>query len=268
MPSRMEKYYSDTSSTRSERNAELYRTLYDNEEYTNIASVATIDKTNEVDLSKVRQMIKDRENYKKQQEFEQIIKPPVIEEAKEEETIYDEEEKTYDIRDVLNKAKETRQKDERYESIKNQKYDYLLNSKSYQKTATPKEDSMEELNELMNTITNTTKIMKLKDEDLSLDMLNDLKSNNNTMIESSSVRAIIEEEKKRQSELEKEKNTEMDKSFYTASLNLNKKDFEDLLDTNASVEEKNNNHTIRIILLVVLVVVFLVTATFLLSKVI
>ena len=88
MASRMEKYYNNPPvSRRSQKNIDLYRTLYDNEEYTNIASVATIDKTNEVDITKIRQMIKDRENYKKQREINQIIKPVSKEEKIEQPSI-------------------------------------------------------------------------------------------------------------------------------------------------------------------------------------
>lgn len=258
MASRMEKYYNNPPvSRRSQKNIDLYRTLYDNEEYTNIASVATIDKTNEVDITKIRQMIKDRENYKKQREINQIIKP-VSKEEKIEQPIPYEEEKTYDIRDVLSKAKETRKVDEKYESIKKQKYDYLLNSKLYQKKPEKIEDYVEEkeLKELINTITSTSKINKLKDEELSLDLLEDLKSDNNTIIESSSVRAIIEEEKKRQEDIEKEKNIEVDKSFYTSSLNFDEKDFEDLKDVTPN--EKKNNIWVKVILTIILILVVLI----------
>ena len=263
MASRMEKYYNNPPvSRRSQKNAELYRTLYDNEEYTNIASVAIIDKTNEVDITKIRQMIKDRENYKKQRELNQIIKP-VTKVEKTEQPIPYEEEKTYDIRDVLSKAKETRKVDEKYESIKKQKYDYLLNSKLYQKKPEKVEDKVdeEELKELINTITSTSKINKLKDRELSLDLLEDLKSDNNTMIESSSVRSIIEEEKKRQENIEKESKIEFDKSFYTASLNFDEKDFEEDFKE-LSTDAKKNNILIRIILTIILIAVILVVAYF------
>lgn len=261
MASRMEKYYNNPPiSRRSQKNANLYRTLYDGGEYTNIASVATIDKTNEVDITKIRQMIKDRENYKRQRELNQILKP-VSNDIKKEEPIPYEEEKTYDIRDVLTKAKETRKVDEKYESIKKQKYDYLLNSKLYQKKPEKIEEEKEdELKELINTITNTSKINKLKDAELSLDLLEDLKSDNNTMIESSAVRAIIEEEKKRQEEKEEENNIEIDKSFYTAGLNFDEKDFEDLKELTNDV--KKNNTFIKIILIIILIIVILVAGYF------
>ena len=123
---------------------------------------------------------------------------------------------------------------------------------------------MDELNELMNTITSTTKLMNLKDSDLSLDMLNELKSDNSTIIQSSAVRSLLEEEKKRRQAIEEENNTEMDKSFYTSSLNLNKKDFEGLFPDQEKTKKKNA--TEKIILTIILILVVVITGVVLWIK--
>ena len=66
----MEKYYSSQPETtkRSQRNQSLYREIYDLGEYSNIEAVATLDRTNEIDITKIKDMLKNREDYKRQKE--------------------------------------------------------------------------------------------------------------------------------------------------------------------------------------------------------
>ena len=74
MVSRMEKYYKNEvdSKQRSQKNKELYLSIYDNGEYSNIEGIATMDKNNEIDITKVRNTLKNRENYKKQKKYRQL----------------------------------------------------------------------------------------------------------------------------------------------------------------------------------------------------
>ena len=53
MASRMEKYYRQQLEVtrRSQRNQNLYREIYDLGEYSNIEAVATLDRTNEIDIT-------------------------------------------------------------------------------------------------------------------------------------------------------------------------------------------------------------------------
>ena len=70
MASRMERYYEKPRApiARSARNEDLYKRIQDMDEHTNIAAVSAISKTNEIDISRVQEMIKNRENYKKQRQ--------------------------------------------------------------------------------------------------------------------------------------------------------------------------------------------------------
>ena len=101
MASRMDRYYKDelVNSGRSSKNKSLYKQIEDLDSYTNIEGVATIDKTNEIDITKVKEMLKNRENYKKQKKLKSLLE----EEIKEIEEIPKkvEEIKNYDIKSIL-----------------------------------------------------------------------------------------------------------------------------------------------------------------------
>ena len=60
MGSRMEKYYRTNSNikSRSLKNEKLYRTIYDVGEYTNIEGIASIEKTNQIDLTQIQELLK------------------------------------------------------------------------------------------------------------------------------------------------------------------------------------------------------------------
>lgn len=261
MPSRMSRYHGNTraSSSRCERNEELYKNLYQTSNYSNISAVATLEKTNEIEIEKIRKMIRDRETYKKQKEIATIYPK---EEKKEIKSLVvpDLEERNYDIRDVLTKAKEERKSEN--ESYKKNQYDYLLNSKNHnrKKEIQNEETVSSELKEIINTITSNADLNKLSNSELSLDLLNDLKSNtiHNGEIENDAIRKIIEEEKRREEKLEAEKNIEMDKSFYTTNLGFSDKDFESE-DDNFIKESKKSGLAVKIILAVVLVLITIVT---------
>lgn len=107
MQSRMGKYRSEETETRSSKNTLLYNSLYTNGDY-NITSVKDIEKTNEIDIEQVKQLIKDRENYKKQKEYYSLLKKDENATCSSEET--KEEERSYDLNDILAKAKRRRKK--------------------------------------------------------------------------------------------------------------------------------------------------------------
>lgn len=234
MASRMEKYYSSQPETtrRSQRNQNLYREIYDLGEYSNIEAVATLDRTNEIDLTKIKNMLKNREDYKKQKEYRSLLRK---EDEDEENVIPEikEEPKSYDIKEALEKIKEEKKEDDAYRSLNNTNYNILkeLKIKNDRKKELNKEEE-QELKELIHTITSTSLLNKLDNEELSLNMLEDLASTGETTIQArGSVEALLEEAKAidKQKQM-KEKENEIDNSFYTSSLNFDRKDFEDLYD--------------------------------------
>jgi len=245
MASRMERYYKNKDTNkRSVRNESLYQTIYEDETYSNIEGVVATPKANEIDIEKIRELLASREKEKQMRkpERKQVIVEP-------EENNFEEEEKNYDIRDILVKAKDSRENnEEKYRSLKNTEYNILKNIKIRNKQDEQQED---ELKELINTITSTSFLNKMSDDELSLDMFEDLKSN--TMIgDSSSIKAILDEEQE-----ELNKTGEMDNSFFTSSLGFKEKDFEQLQDLSKSINKSNKIMKIILIILSIVLVIVL-----------
>lgn len=221
--SRMDRYYRNDSEIRkrTNRNQELYRSIYDDSEYSNIEGIATINKSNEVDITKVKNMLKNREEYQRQKDLKRIT-PRTIEEPKFE-TLERDEDRTYDIRDILNKAKSSKISEDKYHHLNNTSYDILKQLKEHK----PKEIEPDELKEMFDTITNTSMLNKLSDHELGLDMFEELKSDGNTTIATKdSIRSILDEAKKLEEKKKESTNTNLDNSFFTAGMKFNDDDFE------------------------------------------
>lgn len=224
MVSRMEKYYKNSSSIkqRSQKNKDLYRNIYDFGEYSNIEGIAAMNKNNEIDITKVQNMLKNRENYKKQKQFRKTYKEDNSDISISNDFV-EGEQKNYDIRDILNKAKERKPIEDTPRRLDNTNYNILKNlevNKNY------KDFEDDELKELIDTITNTSMLNQMNDNELGLNML-DLDSTNGTLIkDDNSIKQLLEEAKK----AENKKNSSIpniDNSFYTSSLNFSKEDFEE-----------------------------------------
>ena len=106
MNSRMSKYYDNTetsSKSRSKKNANLYKSMYEEETYSNIEGIVETPKGNEINIEKIREMILRREQ--EENSKNQLIKKtlevdiPALVESQE-------EEKNYDIMCALKQAKE------------------------------------------------------------------------------------------------------------------------------------------------------------------
>ena len=91
---------------------------------------------------------------------------------------------------------------------------------------------------------------KLGDKELSLNILDELKSNGNTQT-SRTIGKLLEEAKA--NEQEQEEKQEIDKSFYTSSVSFTDTDFEDLKEINVTL--KKNNVLIKILLVVLLIII-------------
>lgn len=247
MPSRIERYHSsnEKSLTRTKRNRSLYDEIYEDKEYTNVEGIVRTPSTDNIDIEKIKEMMRKYEDGEKNRE-KRINRTPQIEEILEEETP-----KNYDIKDVLNKAIADKKDDKvDYHSLKNTEYNILKNLK----IGKEKNVEKEEIEDVFKTITNTSMLNKMGDKELSLDLLDDLKSNNNTIIESSdAIRNILKEElKEQEDDIDDDKN--MDKSFYTKSMNLT----EDLEGIDLKKESKTSKVLLRIILIVVILAIVVV----------
>lgn len=226
MASRMEKYHSNSSvGSRSVRNEGLYKDIYDNNEYSNIEKVAVMDKTNEISLDQIRDLLKEREEKKKKissvkKEVPRIYQAPA-------------QDRSYDIRDILVKAKDEHVDDNKNRSLKNTQYNILKNINIKDKL-----DSYDEA-EIERTFVNTSVLKDFNDNELSLDMLSDLKSTGNTMVEKTNYRDLLKEVKEAKDKYEPQDDEGLDKSFYTSSLNFKEEDFEQLKDLQESIDSNN-----------------------------
>lgn len=252
MASRMDRYYQKEE--RSQKNKDLYKQIREKANYTNIEGVADISNSNEINISMVKEMLLNRENYQRSKDYHTLVsEDSLIEEQEDDESI---EEKNYDIRDILNKAKiDHSDSDIKYRNLKNTQYDDILKRI---KIDTPEEE--EELKELIQTIT----LGGQASDDLGI--FDELKSN--TMVgDASSIKQIINDAKALEEVKEKDniinsnttKVDNIDKSFYTSSFNFSDKDFEDLRNLDSSIKRNNKLMKTLIIIfgvLIALVIIF------------
>lgn len=246
---RMERYDSSNRNTvrsRTEKNKDLYNDLGRLEKYTTLTDVSKIDA---VELSSAKKNYRTREGYHSLKDYDMNIeeKPKERKELDEFNFLYNNEHKTYDINKVLEEAKELREKDalEKKRKLHNEKYNILESSeedlekfKEETKLRHKPIENEEELEELIHTITSKELREEIdKKEAESNDnnsLLSDLMATNvneevlkpiATKIEDSKV----EDDTKKLDKV-KEKTMslkdEIDKSFYTKSLDLSEEDFE------------------------------------------
>ncbi len=106
MKSRMERYYNEEDTNkRTDKNKNLYREIYDNNDYSSVEGIIDIKQDKTINLEKIRELINKQEN--------KTVKQPVIEEI---EIL---EEKNYDINDVLVKARTEKPDTSKYDMTKN-----------------------------------------------------------------------------------------------------------------------------------------------------
>mgnify|MGYP005808568965 CR=1 FL=1 len=242
---RMERY--DNSNrhqvrSRTEKNQDLYNDLGKLEKYTTITDVSKIDA---VELNAAKKNYRTREGYHSLKDYDlNIEKPLVRKELDEFNFLYNNEHKTYDINRVLEEAKELREKDnlEKKRKLHNEKYNILESSeedlekfKEETKLRHKPIENEEELEELIHTITSKElreEIDKATDNTNSL--LSDLMATNINEEVLKPIATKIEDNKKEDDtkkldkikDKTKDLSNEIDKSFYTKSLDLSEEDFE------------------------------------------
>ena len=180
MATRAEKYKDKAVRTsRSSRNQNLYNTMYSSTRYSNIEGVASIDKGNEIDISKVKEMIDSREHYQTKREYRNPNRHtgeiPILRKR------YTEGNGNYDIMDVLKEAKEKEEPDNRNRVIDSSDYDVIKKlSMNKPKNDYKTDDEEEELKELIETISNTSMMNKVEDEDMAFTMFKELTDEDDT----------------------------------------------------------------------------------------
>ncbi|MBS7020264.1 MAG: hypothetical protein KH135_00095 [Firmicutes bacterium] len=239
MASRMDRYREselNNNGMRTKRNEHLYARVEAPLEYSSVEGVARIENTNSVDINKIKELLLKDEEPKKR-----AIKNSYQEEEEPEE-IVPLDDKNYDIRDILNKAKGSKKEDEedRYRALQNTGYDILKNIQIKNR----------------NTDVSEKELDSVGDTTLSLSMLDSLKGSELTStIDSNTIRALLESEKEalKEDEDDFEEERTLDNSFFTSSLNFSEDDFNELSDE--LDEPKKKNHLfLKVILFLILVI--------------
>ena len=268
MASRMDRYYQSNNKRidRSTKNKDLYKKVNTNSK--DIASISSINRYNEIDISKIKDIVNNRETYKKEKELRQTMQNSSLKfsipEEMNDNPVYDVMDikpekiekielttpKNYDLSDVLNKAKdEHNENDTKNRNLKNLEYTDLnslnLHNKEYK-------DSEAELKDLINTIHNTSKLHKLGDD---VGLLDELKAD--TMVgDASSIKKVLEKEI---NEEKKDDTKELDKSFFTSAYDFNDDDFDEELAKHSKKKE------IIIVIIISLVVAITISTLYFLG---
>jgi len=218
MSSRMEKYYETDSEIpkRTNRNAELYKEISKNEidkfKLNSNISVLENDSTS-IDIEELKTILDKKYTNAPQRKS-------IFIDSKEDESLAEAPETTkeYDINAILEKAREEKEEDyeqDRFKKISETQFDLLKDLV----IDSPKEEQpsaeKEELMTLINTI--SAKEMAHNRQISPLDLLSDLKGSENT--------EVVAPMKEENNDLTK--TIVVDKSFYTNSVGLTKKDLEE-----------------------------------------
>ncbi len=287
MTSRMDRYQ-DTKekprvTSRREKNQNLYQDFYNKTRFT---EVKELDERPVIDLSQLEMKKQTRENYHKLKEFEDlIVREP--QKKKDDLSVFfqEDENKVYDINSILLEAKKNREEIDELEKkrrLRNTEYNILANLKpneveEYKQKIMGKKQELEEetdsLQELINTITSKSMrkdIDKLQSSDDNNELLSDLlpKDQNETIITESISKEILarEQEKTKTMSIEQPSENEIDRSFYTKSMDLSDKDFE--MDDEFVEKEKNSSVIIffKILIAIILVVGIAILVFYLMNK--
>lgn len=229
MASRMDRYYKGEE--RSKKNQSLYEQINALGTYTNIEGVVDISNSNEIDINNIKELI-GKNNHHEEKPVHINTEEIIEEDLK--------EEKNYDLRDLLSKAKTNHSdSDVKHRNLKKRQYQVL-------KKLHEENPENEEIDKLLNTLALGNSIS----DDLGL--FDDLKSDTMVGTEAESMKKVLDEITTNQEENVDEKTKidldGLDKSFYTSSFNITDKDFEDLSSLNSNIEK--NNKLIRIAIFV------------------
>lgn len=243
--SRMEKYEEENNArSRTKKNEKLYRDIsYDEIDEVNLASNAHIigDNNKNIDINKIKEILETK--YREEPKKRSSLNLP--ESELQEENI--ESTKEYDIKTILEKAKSQKEVDyekERLKKIRDTQYD-ILKSLDVQNES---KENKEELMELIDTINENENTRKLEP----LDILTDLKGDDNTVV-IEGMKEKIEEESLEESSKEVEV-LEDKKENLTDSLSFTQSDFDDFND----LKEDVNSNKILVKILFVIVILALV----------
>lgn len=271
METRIKKYNESSSMSRVAKNSDLYKQINDSElDNFNVHSNATIigNQDREINLEQIKKILDKRYNNAPQRKSIRI-------EPQEQVTRLDyEDTKEYDLTKVLEKAKDEKvetYEENRAKKLRNTQFNILNNlnidDEKKEENEEKKYNPEENLMNLINTITiNEAKKREEKKDDVDpLDILTDLKGDDDTQVYESvktSVTSITEIKEKEDNNNKETKKEELDNSFYSTDM-FKKKDFED--DDNEDFLD-NDKVSIGIKILIALVIIVFLVGLFLFLK--
>lgn len=294
MKTRMEKYYPENETTptlsRSRKNEDLYKEVSSSElEEFNLNSNVSIlgENSPNLDVEKIQEILDQKYKQEPKRKTNIPVKPLPLE------TLDLAETREYDINAVLDKAKETKEVDyevDRLKKVRNTQYDILNNL-----DLDPKQEDVEDLTteqaklmDLINTITSKEMATQVnqaledteeetKDDLDPLDLLTDLKGDNEATSTLGAIKEELLEEAKKNTENNKEEipvetkefpkrmeETQDNSFFTTSSVQFSQSDFDDFNDLKDDMKAAK---IIIKVLIVAIIIAFLVGCVFLINSI-
>lgn len=216
MSSRMDKYKNiDNIPKRSEKNQDLYKQIYN--AYDEFENLVVPSNAREIDLSDLKREVSNRDEYRKLKDYgsitnNRVVKKKIIQEQREKEN------QIYDINELLDIAISS--------SEKNNTIEPTLSSGDYLKKLKldNNRSNIEQIKEMYDEMANDDILEEdeslMKTANLSLEILSDLKSDNDNTL----VSLPVEEDEE---EFDNEKDdSEEDLDFYSNTYKFSKSDFD------------------------------------------
>jgi hypothetical protein len=260
MKSRMDRYNNDQDQgARTAKNQNLYGDIYSST--LSSSNVALLDNESEIDISKIKELVQNREGYKRVKELEPVLQTKTAPLEEEKYDIYEDiDNKIYDINMILEEAKAKRpiSDREKYRSLKNTQYNILSNLNLNEEK---EEDEMvtdfftqdKTMKSLATSLDNDKeeKEKTRSETKTSIDLFEDLKGNNDTILT----------EPVREDSIAPKKADESS-TFYTGYMNFTKEDFEDFQNLQTTVKKNNRLIKVLITTLIVVLVAIIISLVF------
>ena len=257
MGSRMDKYKNNDDSLvpkRSEKNKELYKQIYN--AYDEFENLVVPSNAKEIDLASLKKEITSRDDYKKVKDYSDITNNKIIRKEKIQEEQRQENE-IYDINELMKNAIKDNKKEDIIPTMSNSIYLKKLKLDDIKTNL----DTVKEEFEGIKKETEEESEELLRTANLSLDILSDLRGDNDdTVIEAPIKDEFIPEDNNK---------------FYSNEYKFSKKDFEDreVNDNNSDEDDdfyddemdSNGNFFFKILLLIFGIAMIVVIAIYLIS---
>lgn len=236
MESRMEKYYEQDMSSfeRTKKNEKLYKDI--SKEISDLDNLPIPSNSNEIDLDGLKKIIYSRDEYRKSKDTKVIEEEPVLKR---------EDKKVYDINVLLENAKNEINRSNEVTNEKKINHNFLTN---LEEEKIPYHDDAIELSNM-----EPDKKEPVSEDSLPLDLLVDLKGDDNTVVTDPIVKDEVTMIKK----------IKEGETFYSGSFNFTKKDFD---EEEENFEIDNTGNIVKIIFLILGLIAVGTAVYFILTK--